>query len=229
MKNLIPLELGNWLFKRQVEDDTLTQALSRCSLNGSPIYIELKIASQPVEWILESSCKVTSVCTLEKLLRIPHKPHRIGRTTIAGRGVTISMGVPIHVYISHLHWSQIQLQPPAKRLSKFASIVARVVTLPSSVPIDANDKLQLRRNATIVERYVTLLLLAPIYDHVLLFHHQQRHPITKEVLRQSKRPRHVLIMDMLVILPINALTSVNYRPQPKATTMFRGCRQLQMP
>jgi hypothetical protein len=36
-------------------------------------------------------------------------------------------------------------------------------------------------------------------------------------------------MDMLVILPINALTSVNYRPQPKATTMFRGCRQLQMP
>jgi hypothetical protein len=97
-----------------------------------------------------------------------------------------------------------------KRLSKFASIVARVVTLPSNVPIDANDKLQLRGNATIVEREVTLLLLAPIRIHALLFHNQQRHPITKEVLRQSKQPRHVLIMDSLVILQINAPTSVNY-------------------
>jgi hypothetical protein len=42
----------------------------------------------------------------------------------------------------------------------------------------------------------------------------------KGVLHQSKQPRHVLIMDMLFILPINASTSVNYRPQPKATRMW---------
>jgi hypothetical protein len=73
--------------------------------------------------------------------------------------------------------------------------------------------LQLRENATIVEKRDTLLMRAPIHIHILLFHHQQRqHPITKEVLRQSKRPRHVSIMDMLVILPIDAPTCVNYRP-----------------
>jgi hypothetical protein len=39
-------------------------------------------------------------------------------------------------------------------MSKFASIVDRVVTFPSNVPIDANDGLQLRENATIVEKKV---------------------------------------------------------------------------
>jgi hypothetical protein len=72
-----------------------------------------------------------------------------------------------------------------------------------------------------MEREVTLLLLAPIHVHVLLLHLQQRqHPIMKEVLCQSKRPRHVLIMDRLVILPSGAPTSVSYRPQPKATRMW---------
>jgi hypothetical protein len=55
MKMLTPLELVIWLFKRQVKDDTLSQAMSRCSVNGSPIDIELGIASQPVEHISESS------------------------------------------------------------------------------------------------------------------------------------------------------------------------------
>jgi hypothetical protein len=92
-----------------------------------------------------------------------------------------------------------------KRLPKFASIVDRDVTLPSNIPIDANDRPHRTRNATIVKKRDTLLMHAPIHVHVLLFHHQQRqHPITKEVLRQSQRPRRDSIMDRLVILPIDA-------------------------
>jgi hypothetical protein len=112
-----------------------------------------------------------------------------------------------------------------KRLSKFASIVGRDVTLPSNIPIDANDRPHRTRNATIVKKRDTLLMCAPIHVHVLPFHHQQRqHPITKEVLRQSKRPRHDSIMDRLVILPIDARTRVNYRPQPKATRIWHELR-----
>jgi hypothetical protein len=48
----------------------------------------------------------------------------------------------------------------------------------------------------------------------------KRHPITKEVIRQLKRPHHISIVDRLVILPIDALTSVNYRPQPKTTRLW---------
>jgi hypothetical protein len=48
-------ELGNWLFKRQVKDDTLSQAMSHCSLDGSPIDLELRKASQPVGQISGSS------------------------------------------------------------------------------------------------------------------------------------------------------------------------------
>jgi hypothetical protein len=55
MKKLTPSELGIWLFKRQVEDDTLSQAMSRCSLNGSPRDLELRKASQPVEQVSGSS------------------------------------------------------------------------------------------------------------------------------------------------------------------------------
>jgi hypothetical protein len=55
MKKLTPSELGIWLFKRQVEDDTLSQAMSHCSLNGSLTDIELKKASQPVGQISGSS------------------------------------------------------------------------------------------------------------------------------------------------------------------------------
>jgi hypothetical protein len=44
MKKLTPSELGNWLFKRQVKDDTLSQARD----------LELRKASQPVEQILWS-------------------------------------------------------------------------------------------------------------------------------------------------------------------------------
>jgi hypothetical protein len=73
-----------------------------------------------------------------------------------------------------------------KGLPKFASIVDREVTLPSNVPIDTNERPHRTRNATIVKKRDTLLLLAPIHGHVLLFHRQQRqHPITKEVLRQQ--------------------------------------------
>jgi hypothetical protein len=55
MKKLTPSELGIWLFKRQAKDDTLSQAMSRCSLNGSPRDLELRKASQPVEQISGSS------------------------------------------------------------------------------------------------------------------------------------------------------------------------------
>jgi hypothetical protein len=48
MKKFTPSELGNWLLKRQVKDDTLSQAMSRCSLDGSPTDLELRKASQPV-------------------------------------------------------------------------------------------------------------------------------------------------------------------------------------
>jgi hypothetical protein len=48
MKKFTPSEIGNWLFKRQVEDDTLSQAMSRCSRDGSPTDLELGKASQPV-------------------------------------------------------------------------------------------------------------------------------------------------------------------------------------
>jgi hypothetical protein len=50
-----PSELGNWLFKRQVEDDTLSQAMSHCSLDGSPTDLELEKASQPIGQISRSS------------------------------------------------------------------------------------------------------------------------------------------------------------------------------
>jgi hypothetical protein len=46
MKKFTPSELGNWLFKRQVEDDTLSQAMGHCSLDGSPTDLELRKASQ---------------------------------------------------------------------------------------------------------------------------------------------------------------------------------------
>jgi hypothetical protein len=36
MKKLTPLEIGVWLFKRQVVDDTISQAMGSCSLNGFP-------------------------------------------------------------------------------------------------------------------------------------------------------------------------------------------------
>jgi hypothetical protein len=55
MKKFTSSELGNWLFKRQVGDDTLSQAISHCSLDGSPTDLELGKASQPVGQILGSS------------------------------------------------------------------------------------------------------------------------------------------------------------------------------
>jgi hypothetical protein len=55
MKKFTPLELGNWLFKRQVEDDTLSQAMSRCSLDGSRTDLELRKPSRPVGQISRSS------------------------------------------------------------------------------------------------------------------------------------------------------------------------------
>jgi hypothetical protein len=55
MKKFAPSELGNWLFKRQVKDDTLSQAMGRSSLDGSPTDLELRKASQPVGQILGSS------------------------------------------------------------------------------------------------------------------------------------------------------------------------------
>jgi hypothetical protein len=55
MKKLTPSKLGIWLLKRQVEDDTLSQAMSHCSLNESPRDPELGKASQSVEHISGSS------------------------------------------------------------------------------------------------------------------------------------------------------------------------------
>jgi hypothetical protein len=41
------LELGIWLFIAQVEDDSLSKAMSRCLLNRSPTDLELGNKSQP--------------------------------------------------------------------------------------------------------------------------------------------------------------------------------------
>jgi hypothetical protein len=112
-----------------------------------------------------------------------------------------------------------------KRLPKFATIVDKVVTLPSSVPIDDNDRPHRTRNATIAKKWDTLLFHAPIHVHVLLFHCQQsQHLVSGNILCPSKRSCHVLIMDKLVILPIDASTCVSYQAQPKATRM---CHELQ--
>jgi hypothetical protein len=55
MKKFTRSELGNWLFKRQVADDTLSQAMSHCSIDGSPTDLELGKASQPDGQISGSS------------------------------------------------------------------------------------------------------------------------------------------------------------------------------
>jgi hypothetical protein len=55
MKKLTPLDWWIWLFKKQVEDGTLSQAASHCSLNESHRDLELREASQPVRQISESS------------------------------------------------------------------------------------------------------------------------------------------------------------------------------
>jgi predicted hydrolase (HD superfamily) len=55
MKKFTPSELGNWLFKRQVKEDTLSQVMSHCSLDGSPTDLELEKSSQPVGQITGSS------------------------------------------------------------------------------------------------------------------------------------------------------------------------------
>jgi uncharacterized protein YdiU (UPF0061 family) len=55
MKKFTPSVLENWLFKRQVKDDTLSQAVCHCSLDGSPTDLELRKASQPVGQISGSS------------------------------------------------------------------------------------------------------------------------------------------------------------------------------
>jgi hypothetical protein len=61
MKKFTLSELGNWLFERQVENDTLSQAMSHCSLIGSPTGLELEKASQPVGQISGSSRRRTSI------------------------------------------------------------------------------------------------------------------------------------------------------------------------
>jgi hypothetical protein len=55
MKKFTPSESGNWLFKRQVKDDTFSQAMSHCLLDGSPTDLELRKASQPDGQISGSS------------------------------------------------------------------------------------------------------------------------------------------------------------------------------
>jgi hypothetical protein len=56
MKKFTLSKLVNWLFERQVENNTLSQAMSHCSLIGSPTGLELeKKASQPVGQISGSS------------------------------------------------------------------------------------------------------------------------------------------------------------------------------
>jgi hypothetical protein len=53
MKKLTPSERGMWLFKRQVIDNTLNQAMGRCSLNGLPTNPRPGNNSQPFVQMLE--------------------------------------------------------------------------------------------------------------------------------------------------------------------------------
>jgi hypothetical protein len=50
-----------------------------------------------------------------------------------------------------------------------------------------------------------------------------QHPITKKVLRQLKRPRHVSNVDILVILPIDALKTEEIK---SAIIVVRGVTML---
>jgi hypothetical protein len=61
MKKLTPSELGIWLFKSQVEDDTLSEAMSHCSLNGFPIDIELKKLLNQLDRYQDQPNEVTSI------------------------------------------------------------------------------------------------------------------------------------------------------------------------
>jgi hypothetical protein len=150
-----------------------------------------------------------------------HKAHQIRSTTIARRKVTVSSGAPI----PWIHCPSILITNIAptssEKIVKVCFHCGQRCHFALQYPIDANDRPHRTRNATIVKKRGTLLMRDPIHVHVLPFHHQQRqHPIIKEVLRQSKRPHCVSIMDRLIILPIDSVTYVNYRPQPKATRIW---------
>jgi hypothetical protein len=63
MKKFTPSELGNWLFKRQVEDDTLSQAISHCSLDGSPTDLELRKLLNQLDKYQDQVDDITSIGT----------------------------------------------------------------------------------------------------------------------------------------------------------------------
>jgi hypothetical protein len=259
MKKFTLSEFGNWLFKRQVKDDTLSQAISRCSFDGSPTNLELRKASHLVGHISRSSRRCnqymnpfdssiflsvtrkssnalvtfsdricfecdekghyvnkcpqrrpkdqptkTGIATLQSIqCSSSYKSQIIGNQNVLRSQATqnVTQTPPDRKYynceekghyfngcpnpcIHHPFVLITNIAPTSsKRLPWFASIVDRDVTLPSNVLIDANDRPHRTRNATIVKKRNTLLLLPPIHVHVLPFHHQQRqHPITKEVL-----------------------------------------------
>jgi hypothetical protein len=61
MKKFTSSELGNWLFKRQVEDDTFSQAMSRCSLDGSPTNLELRKLLDQLDRYQDQVDDITSI------------------------------------------------------------------------------------------------------------------------------------------------------------------------
>jgi len=81
MKMLTPSELGFWLFKRQVEDGTHSQAMSRCSLKGFPykfgnqkefttfrIYSKVKTTKYPVHGTILFVCSSLNDVKLIRVL-----------------------------------------------------------------------------------------------------------------------------------------------------------------
>jgi hypothetical protein len=78
------------------------------------------------------------------------------------------------------------------------------------------------RNATTVEKRVTLLLCVPIRVHVPLFQWQHsQHPTSREILCQLMRSRLASIVDKMVILPINVSIGVNGQLQIRKRLLRR--------
>jgi hypothetical protein len=61
MKKFTLSELGNWLFERQVKDDTLSQAMSHCSLIGSPTGLEQKKLLNQLDRYQDQVSDITSI------------------------------------------------------------------------------------------------------------------------------------------------------------------------
>jgi hypothetical protein len=180
------------LFPKTSESEVSTNWVSDCH----PATPEVLAPEQFSVSMLKIS--VHKKCKLIKVLQRFQPPRH---ATIMERTSSLPLNATIHINLTLLYWTEIQLQPLRPMLPRFDS-VDKEVTLPSSVPINTNDGLQHKeqfwlqcrtlvetlphpspikmqskahctRNATIVEKKGTLPSLALIRVCALRIHHQQ--------------------------------------------------------